>query len=112
MQVEGYRYPMWMAGNINPDLPHALSLSYQTVFARRLWCLKFDTNTVFCLTRTGQLAFDSSGAVNARQFDLLSLTLGLTKSAFVLPAKPTRVKVGWFPNLSGRQQCPSPGIGM
>jgi hypothetical protein len=82
------------------------------VLGRRLSCLKSDSYAVFCLAKTGQLAFDTSGAVNARQFDLLSLTMTVSKSAFSLPAKPTRVQLGWFPNLCRPQDCPSPGVGM
>ncbi len=112
MQVEGYRYPMWTAGNINPGLPRPRSLSYRTVLGRRLWCLRFDTSLVFCLTKTGQLAFETTGVAKAGQFELLSITLAVSTSAFVMPAKPTRVRTESFPNICGRQACPSPGIGM
>jgi hypothetical protein len=38
MQVEGYRYPMWVAGEMTTALGPPLTLSYRVVLGRRLWC--------------------------------------------------------------------------
>ena len=108
MWVEGYRMPMFVTENLSTNLTGRLS--HRTILGRRLWCLNVQPNGVLCLTKTGQLAFDAKWFVGSSQLELVSLALTESKSAFLLPAKPTRWRQAVLPNLCGKLQCPSPGM--
>ena len=112
MQVEGYRYPMWVAGEMTLGLSPPLALSRRVVLGRRLWCLHIHDVSLVCITKMGQLAFDAISGTsggNFRQVELVSLALISSKSAFVLPARPTPWNRESF-DLCGKSQCPTPGI--
>ena len=108
MWVEGYRMPMFVTENLSTNLTGRLS--HRTILGRRLWCLNVQPNGVLCLTKTGQLAFDAKWFVGSSQLELVSLALTESKSAFLLPAKPTPWRQAVLPNLCGKLQCPSPGM--
>ena len=61
-------------------------------------------------TKTGQLALDAKWFVGSSQLELVSLALTESKSAFLLPARPTPWGQGVLPNLCGKRQCPSLGM--
>ena len=110
MQVEGYRLPMWVAENLTTGLPGPLVLFHRTALGRRLWCLNIQAESSLCLTKTGQLALDAKWFVGSSQLELVSLALTESKSAFLLPARPTPWGQGVLPNLCGKRQCPSLGM--
>jgi hypothetical protein len=114
MQVEGYRLPMFVTGNLSTNMLGPLVLSHRTVLGRRLWCLNVlnvqAEGVVLCLTSTGQLAFDAEWFVGSSQLELVSLALTESRSAFLLPAKPKPWTGPLLPNLCGEVQCPSLGV--
>ena len=109
MTIEGYRLPLFIAGQIDDGLAAPLVFFHKTVLGRRLWCLNVRSEGYLCLNKTGQLALVSSLFVSG-QLEAVSLTLNPSTAAFVPPAKPTPWTKDVLPNLCGAVQCPSNGM--
>lgn len=110
MQVEEYRYPMWITGQMTLGLATPLSFSHRSVLGHSVWCVNIESESLICLTKTGQLGLDASLGGSYEQVELVSLTLASSKSAFLLPARPTLAKNEILSDRCGTSYCPSPGL--